>query len=264
MYPDFTIQISDDYVSTAIDAVSSAFPTFIDGYGKTEADLKTDGSVITEYDTAIEESLITNLTDAFPDSTVIAEESDIEADETSDVVWIIDPIDGTINYDLGSLPSAIGVGIEIDGELHGGVIALPLEGAIYYACAGEGAYCNGEQLSVRTGDERGQFVVGAELRPENLAIEGYYEMVETVSEEMQTIRCTRSGLADACHIASGRLHAAFNVETNPWDVAPATILVREAGGTVTNLTGSEEWIDIKSGEAVYSTGEQHQFLLQFF
>lgn len=261
---DFEIQINDEYIETAVNAITSEIPLFLDGYGTAKADLKSDGSVVTEYDTEIEKSIISQLTENFPNSTVVAEESDMDKDEESDVVWIIDPIDGTINYNLGSLPSAIGIGIEIDGELYGGVIGMPLEGQVYYACSSEGAYRNEEELSVRIGDRRDQFVVGAELRPENLEIDGYYEMLETISEEMQTIRCVRSGLSDSCHIASGRLHAAVNVETNPWDVAPATILVREAGGTVTNLEGSSDWDDIKKGEAVFSTGEEHDYLLQFF
>lgn len=261
---DFSIQTEDKYLICAITAVQKSCNLFQEGYGDVTSELKDDGSPLTEYDEQIETEIVTHLVEQFPDSQIIGEEGTSSGVDNGEVTWILDPIDGTINYELGSLPSAIAIGIEKDDELYGGVIGLPLEGKIYYGLVNGPAYENEEEVSVLETEALERFVVGAEFRPENLAVNGYYDMIETVAEETQTIRCVRSGISDGAHIASGRLHAAYNLETNIWDVAAPTALVRAAGGTVTTPSGSHKWEDIKTGHAVYSNGVHHEFFLQFF
>lgn len=260
----FTIQTSDESLRCAINAVRNVTSMFREGYGLAESEMKKDGSPVTKYDTEIEKQLVHSLTESYPNSQIIGEEATNSGVEDGDLVWIIDPIDGTINYELGSLSSAIAVGIEKDDEIYGGVISLPLEDKIYYGTVDGNAYENGNEMSVLDTEELERFVVGAEFRPENLAIDGHMDMVNTVAEKCQTIRCVRSGVSDGAFVASGRQHVAYNMDTNIWDVAASTALVRAAGGTVTTPSGSEDWDKIKTGNALYSTGVNHDFFTQFF
>lgn len=261
----FEIQIKDEYILCAIEAVRKVTDLFLEGYGSASSNLKGDGSPVTMYDTKIEEKIVAHLLREYPNSGIIGEENAAtESNVTSEIRWIIDPIDGTVNYELGALPSAISIGIEIGGQLHGGVVSLPLKDKIYYARSGEGAYSNEKEISVLDTEDKKRFIVGAEFRPVNIELEGYMDMVKTVSNETQRIRTINSGISDGVHVASGRLHASYVLDTNIWDVVSPTILVREAGGSVTTTKGSKEWSDIRKGNAVYSNGTNHEYLISFF
>lgn len=260
----FDVQVDDETVQCAVDAVRDVCEVFLDGYGSAQAELKDDGSPVTKYDKEIEKSIVSKLTEDFPESEVIGEEFSNSGVEDSNLLWIIDPIDGTANYEIGSLDSCIGIGIEKNGEIFGGVIGLPLESTICYGTIAEGAYLNEESVSVLPTEDLNRFVVGAELRPVNLRTDGYKKMIDTVANEAQQIRCLNSGVSDGAHIATGRLHASYNLQASIWDVAAPTALVRAAGGKVTTHTGSEDWDDIKQGYALYSNGVNHDFFTQFF
>lgn len=260
----FEIQSSDEYLISAVSAIETVVDLFNDGYGKATSSRKSDNSIVTDYDIQIEAQLTKILQEVYPNSGVIGEESGVTVSESAETVWIIDPIDGTINYKMGSLPSAIAIGIERYGELYGGVIALPQEDIIYYGCIGDTAYVNDTEVTVANPDTLAEYVVSAEFRPVNLQTDGYLEMVQDVAETCETIRCIRSGVTDGAYVASGRHHVAYNMDTNIWDVAAPTALVRAAGGTVTTPAGDNSWQKIKQGNALYTTGENHQYFTQFF
>jgi myo-inositol-1(or 4)-monophosphatase len=204
-------------------------------------------SVLTEADLASERSILEVLTGSGKQCNIISEEKGY-LDRGSGRTWVVDPLDGTSNFAAG-LPW-FGVIIALfEGSIPvlGGMY-LPMEDLLYIAEAKKGASRNG--LPVRTtesGELREQLVSysfdfsedpGTTLRE--------MEIMAKISGKVRNIRSTNS-LVDFCYTADGRLGAAMNQTTKIWDIAAPSLIIREAGGTVSNIRGEEIRFDLSPG-----------------
>jgi len=194
-------------------------------------DHKSDGSVVTAYDRRVERLLREGIAEAFPDDGVLGEEED-DVSGTSGRRWILDPIDGTAPYARGIVTWGVLVACEDEHGVLLGFAACPWAGETVAAGRGLGCEFNGRSAHVsRRGDPAGALLATSGI--EHWA-PGTFDRLTQAGVRVRTWG-NGYGLALA---ASGRVDAFFDARVKPWDVAPAPVLMREAGGCFATLDGS--------------------------
>ncbi|MEV5511286.1 inositol monophosphatase family protein [Streptomyces orinoci] len=188
--------------------------------------------VVTEMDLAAEKLITTFLAERRPQDGLLGEEG-ASTVGSSGVRWVIDPIDGTVNY-LYDLPSwAVSIAAEADGETLVGVVAAPMRGETYHAVLGAGAYCGERALRVRPAPSLGQALIGTGFGYLTERRAAQAEVLRSLLPEVRDIRRGGSAAIDLCDVACGRLDGYYERGLNPWDFAAGALIAREAGA----LTG---------------------------
>ncbi|MDA0993778.1 MAG: inositol monophosphatase family protein, partial [Proteobacteria bacterium] len=196
-----------------------------------------------DADYAAEKAVIETILKHYPDHAILAEESGQTGE--SDYVWIIDPLDGTTNY-LHRFPVyCVSVALAHNGRLEHGAVYDPLRQEFFTATRGQGAQLEGHKIRVsgRIDLERALIGTGFPYRDSNEAFEPYMNMLVSAMKNTTGIRRAGSAALDLCYVAAGRLDAYWETGLKPWDLAAGTLIVREAGGIVSGLDGSEEFMD---------------------
>lgn len=199
--------------------------------------------IVTAADRAAEKVILERLRAAFPNASILAEESG-RIDGTSDERWIVDPLDGTTNYAHGYPIYCVSIGFERAGELIAGVVLAPALGECYMAERGAGATRNNARLSVSEIDSLGDALICTGFHPADFERNGVY--FGRMSHHAQAVRRDGSAALDMAFTAAGRFDGFWEWDLNPWDVAAGTLLVREAGGTVTRIDGGDAAVDARS------------------
>jgi myo-inositol-1(or 4)-monophosphatase len=193
--------------------------------------------VVTALDKASERLIVEGLRAARPGDGVLGEEGSDSAGTTG-VRWIIDPVDGTVNY-LYRLPSyAVAIAAEVDGVLEVGVVHQPATGEVFAARRGHGATRNGEPIRVSQETELGQALVatGFGYAAERRAAQG--RVLAEVLPRVRDIRRLGASAPDICNVACGRVDAYYERGLSPWDLAAASVIAEEAGAKVGGLHGA--------------------------
>ena len=172
---------------------------------------------------------------------------------TSRERWIVDPLDGTTNYAHGYPLFCVSIAYEVDGQLEAGVVYAPVMDECFSAARGAGAFCNGKPVAVSATPRVGDALTCTGFHPSNFARNARY--FEAVSHEAQAVRRDGSAALDLAYVACGRFDAFWEFELQPWDVAAGTLIVREAGGRVTQTDGSPARVD--SGSILATNGAVH-------
>ncbi len=217
----------------------------IEQQGKTkEVQYKAEKDFVTEVDTYLDGFFRTALTQYFPDHNIVTEE-DEDIQKNSPWTWVVDPIDGTVNYSRGIPIWGISLGLQYKGFPVLGLMALPAQNQILTAIKGLGSTLNGNKISVSEAHtlsesliSNGDFNVGPEDN-----IDTYNQKVlsnfEKQSHSFQRVKCFGSAIWETAMVAQGSLDAYAMEICHPWDVVAATVIVEEAGGIVTHLDGSD-------------------------
>ena len=221
--------------------------------------------VVTEADIECDRLIRERLLKDFPDHDLLTEEEGALS-QGSDYCWIVDPIDGTINYAHGIQLWGVSVGLSYKGKMLCGAIYLPVYDELYTAVAGGGAFLNGEAIKVGPCSNlseaivsHGDFNVGADdAERRELNAENFWWRMRTVAG-VQRVKCLGSAVVEGAYIAIGRLDGYWMGYFKAWDVAVTTLLVTEAGGLVTDLQG-KPWT-LQSRTALFSNGTLHAALL---
>lgn len=219
---------------------------------------KTD--VVTRADREAQAAAIEAITDEFPDDTIVAEEEDApKTTPDSGRAWIIDPIDGTNNYVHGVRAWATSVAVTVDGEPVAAVNHLPALGDTYVA--GEGTTTrNGDPVSVSDRSDPKAMSVAPTVWWDYDRRDEYAAAAREIVERFGDLSRFRCAQATLSHVADGGVDAALtNIETHPWDTVAGVHLIRQAGGTVTDLDG-ERWTPSSTG-LVASNGQCHDEVL---
>jgi myo-inositol-1(or 4)-monophosphatase len=199
------------------------------------ADLVTDADIASQK--AIQEVIAVR----FPSHAFLGEES-VNKDsipKSDQLIWVVDPLDGTTNYVHGYPNYAVSIAISRGREILAGVIYDPVRDECYAAAAGKGASCNGRPIRVSNTTEVGQALVGVSLPARVLRQSpDLLDFVEIV-QLCQAIRRSGSAALNLVHVAAGSLDAFWASHIHPWDVAAGVLLIREAGGIVTGRDGAE-------------------------
>lgn len=234
---------------------------------------------VTEVDRGSEQLIGEALTKAMPGSEVLGEELSPagEARGTSPrraqssqrsrspttparLLWVVDPLDGTTNYLHGYPQYAVSIAALLEGRLVAGVVWDVERGLAYHATAGGGAWCNGERLAVSSVTEPSQSLIGTgfPFRTPRL-LPRYLRHFTAVSAATAGIRRAGSAALDLVDVARGRFEGFWELDLAAWDVAAGTLIVREAGGVVTDLAGSPEVVC--QGSKVAGNAAIHAWLL---
>ena len=199
---------------------------------------KRGAGIVTEIDKRAEKYLLKNIFRKFPESSIITEESG-EYKRRDDLVWIIDPLDGTSNYAHGFPWFCVSIGLYEQGQPKAGSIFQPLTGDMYYAEAGRGAFLNGKRIHVSATRKLGDALLGTGFyyhRGNRLREE--IEIFRKVQEVALGVRRPGSAALDLAMVASGRYDGFWERGLSSWDVAAGSLLVSEAGGKVSNYAGN--------------------------
>ncbi|MDA2807100.1 inositol monophosphatase family protein [Nocardiopsis suaedae] len=194
--------------------------------------------VVTEMDRRVEELVRKRLLEARPGDAVLGEEGGEEAGADGGVRWIVDPIDGTVNYLYGREEWAVSIAAEAEGRIVAGAVVAPRLGDTYTAVLGAGSFCNGAPLRVGPAPEPALALVatGFGYDPRRRAHQA--EVLRSVLPRVRDIRRGGSAAIDICSLARGRADAYYERGLNWWDWAAAGLVAREAGLRVEGLRGA--------------------------
>lgn len=208
--------------------------------------------VVTRADRAVEELLRRRLLEARPDDSILGEEGD-DHRGTSGVRWILDPIDGTVNYLYGIRDCAVSVAAEKDGVLVAGAVVGILVDVEYAAALGHGATRDGQPITVRPSPPVGQRLVatGFGYRPEVRAHQS--AALASLLPRVRDIRRIGSSALDICHVADGSADAYVEEGAQPWDWSAASVVLQEAGGRFGVLAGTMDLVDWPREAVVVAT-----------
>ena len=214
------------------------------------------GDVVTEVDLLCEKEIIDRIQKSFPDHAILAEESGGTQGDAKNK-WIIDPLDGTLNYSHGFPCYCVSIGLECEGELVVGVIYNPNLDELFVAEKGQGATLNGRPIRVSTIDtlEKGLLVTG--FTPKIVGSEDdNLDHFCNLMKACQAVRRPGSAAIDFCYTAMGRFDGFWEAHLNPWDMAAGVLIVREAGGIVTAFDGGP--FSIYDNNVLATNGYVHQ------
>ncbi len=216
--------------------------------------------LVTKADVASEEMIMEHIRDAFPDDEILAEESTGEEALTSRRTWIIDPIDGTTNFAHRFPMYCVSIALYEDRTAQAAVVYEVNRGEMFTAERGKGAKRNGETITVSdvTRPDEALFGTGFPYRDLEL-IDDYLRLFKVFMEETQGVRRPGSAAFDLCCVASGRFDGFYEYSLAPWDVAAAALIVREAGGVVTDWENEDRWLFGK--RIIAANPSMHKYIL---
>lgn len=196
-------------------------------------------NLVTEVDHLAEQKIISVIKATYPTHSIIGEESG-ENIQLSDYQWVIDPIDGTVNFAHGIPLCCVSIGLLLNGSVLMGAVYNPMMNELFFAQKGKGATLNGNPIKVSAkSDFKTAFLVtGFPYKwPENL-LEHPVKVFERMVLQGLPIRRLGSAAIDLCWVACGRFDGFWEYNLSAWDVAAGYLIVLEAGGTITDFNGN--------------------------
>jgi len=223
-------------------------------------DEKAKNDFVTEADKKSEEIIKGHIRSQFNNHDILAEES-LAVRNDSPFLWIIDPLDGTLNYIHGLPCFAVSIALEIEGELAVGLIYEPLRENIYSAIKGQGAFKNGKRIHVSHSNTLNTSLVatGFPFRIKDI-IDNYLKVFKELFMHATGIRRGGSACLDLAYTAEGIFGGFFECSLSPWDMASGVLLVKEAGGEVTDFNGGNQYL--KTGNIIAGSKGVHQEILK--
>lgn len=210
---------------------------------KLKVEQKGHNDYVSDADRAAEKAVIECIHKHYPEHAILAEESGASGD--SDTVWIIDPLDGTTNYLHGFPVFAVSIGVQEKGRMEHAVVYDPLRQELFTASRGVGAQVDGRKIRVSGQMEMPRALLGTgfPFRDADLDITPYMQMLTKTIKHTSGVRRAGAAALDLCYVAAGRLDAYFETGLAPWDLAAGSLILREAGGMISGLDGSENFLE---------------------
>lgn len=210
---------------------------------KIKVEQKGRNDFVSEADRKAEEAVISVIKKHYPDHAILAEESGAQGD--SEYTWVIDPLDGTTNY-LHRFPVfCVSVGLLYKGRPEHGAVYDPLRQELFTASRGQGAHLDGRRIRV-TGNtqlDRALIGTGFPYRETNKSLPPYMRMLEKAMINTAGVRRPGAAALDLCYVAAGRLDAFWETGLSIWDLVAGALIIREAGGIISGLDGSENFLE---------------------
>jgi len=251
----------DDLKSVLLDATKEAGKIILKNFnGVFKIDHKEGiNNLVTEVDKLAETRIIEVIRKAFPAHSIISEEVG-ELIKPSDYQWIIDPIDGTVNFAHGIPICCVSIGLMYNGQLLMGAVFNPMMDELFVAEKGQGATLNGQpiKVSVKSNFKTAFLVTGFPYNWPDGA-EHPIKVFERLVLEGLPVRRLGSAAIDLCWVACGRFDGFWEYNLQPWDVAAGYLIVQEAGGRVTDFSGKE--YDVFDKETLATNGLIHEDML---
>lgn len=216
--------------------------------------------LVTDADVETEKNILTFIREQCPDDEILAEETEAHEKMSDARIWIVDPIDGTTNFAHDFPVYCVSVALWEDKKPKVGVVIEVNRNEEFTAVAGEGAWLNGEKITVSNTSNARDAFIGTGFPYNDLSVvESYLKLFRHLMEELQGIRRPGAATFDLCCVASGRFDGFFEYSLHAWDVAAAALIVKEAGGVITDWKGGDDWL---FGQRIIAGNpEIHQLLL---
>ncbi len=247
------LQFAKELANTAGDMTRAAFGL------ETQAIWKEDNTPLTETDTAINKFVIERVQAAFPKDGVLGEEESYE--KGRERLWVVDPIDGTQPFTIGAPLSTFCLSLVVEGQPRLGIIHDPFQDRMFWAEKGKGAFMNNTPIHVSEADTLAQnfLVLSSRMREGRRTTGELFDMIEKKGGKSFNFRSFAYG---SCFVAVGRAVATMIGVPNAWDVAATKIIVEEAGGKVTDVSGGERRYDEDGDGLIASNGKVHDAILE--
>jgi len=246
------MRLSSPNINVMVKACRKAAKILIRDFGEVEklqVSLKGPGDFVTVSDKKVEKILIDELQRARPNYSILSEEIGlIKKDE--EFKWIIDPIDGTANFLHGIPHFGISIGLEHNKEIICGIIYDPIKNEMFFAEKGNGAYLNDQRMRVSARSKLMDCIIftgGPSFKSNDEDKKLSLKEYEKFSSKVGTpLRKMGSASLDMAYVAAGRCDGFWQRNLNYWDIAAGIILVKEAGGFVTDFNGNDKYIENKN------------------
>lgn len=215
----------------------------------------------TKADVESEQKIIEIIKKNFPDHNIIAEESGSE-DNGSQYCWAIDPIDGTIPFVDGIPVFGVSIGVLKHGKPFVGVINMVATNELYWAMEGKGAFLNGKKIEVRKEADLKQATIALDLGHTERLIK-IEKLWKPIIEEVRYVYLFGSAVSVFCNVARGLMDG-YIIGANIWDIAAGVVIVKEAGGKITDMFGNEPKYLEGKPRIVVSNGLVHDSILKIY
>ncbi len=252
----------DNFLDTAIEAAKEAGRIQEGKFGENfKIEHKGEINLVTEVDYQCEKVIIDIIKRDYPEHEILTEEAgSVKTSSKSRYKWIIDPLDGTTNYTHSYPCFCASVGLEVDGEIVAGAVYNPMFDELFTSVKGKGAYLNEKPLKVsKTGDINKSLLATGFPYDIRDSKENNLNHFCNFAVRAQAIRRPGSAVLDLCYLAAGRFDGFWELKLYPWDMAASSLIVKEAGGMITDFKGGE--FSIYKGEMLASNGLIHKEMI---
>lgn len=250
---------TSDEMKTATKAAKVAGKILMAHYGRIKVEYKADRSIVTEADRESEKVIKTQLETEFPDYSFLGEESGLD-EKASDYTWVVDPLDGTTNYTIRDPFFNVSIGLTYKTEPILGVVYYPIEDELFQAEKNKGAFLNNKRIKVSNKDKVENSVVTFCHNRNEASIRRMGEIFVAVKLVTNRFRQIGAGGLELSYVACGRTESFMMPDANSWDVVAGAIIVKEAGGKVTDFQGKP--YTMESLDVLASNGRVHEELLK--
>jgi myo-inositol-1(or 4)-monophosphatase len=252
-----------DYLDAAREAARRGAAVLEDWRHRFEVREKGRCDLVTDADLASQRAIHEYLAGRFPGHAFLGEEEGAGKDRPgpdAPPTWIVDPLDGTTNYVHDCPLYCVSVGLQVAGEMVVGVVLDPGRNELFAAASGMGAWLGQRRLQVSTAGQFTDALLATGFAPDLRGRETDFYWWRYFSLRAQSLRRTGSTALNLAYLAAGRFDGYWAFDNHVWDVAGGMVLVREAGGVITNVDGSP--YDPYSPDALASNGPLHPLLLE--
>ncbi len=238
---------------TAQDLIQSALPLIKDvgafirsevkNFDRNVIDLKSQNQLVSYVDLTAEKRLVEGLMAISPEAGFVTEEATIERNRHTDIVWIVDPLDGTTNFVHGLPVFSVSVGLMLHGKLAGGIVYEINLDECFYAWEGGKAYCNNKEIHVSQAASLEDSLLATGFPYYDFEqMDQYLQLLKTLMKGSRGLRRMGSAAVDLAYVACGRFDAFFEYSLAAWDVAAGAFIVQAAGGKVTDFSGGDDFL----------------------
>lgn len=208
-------------------------------YGSVE--IKGLNDLVSYVDKTAEELIVKELQVIFKDAGFIVEENTLS--EKKEYNWIVDPLDGTTNFIHGIPCYAVSIALEYKGEIILGVVYEVSRDECFYAQKDKGAFLDGRAIEVSSRKNLTESLIATGFPIYNFErVDSYLQALKHFMQVTHGVRRIGAAAVDLCYLACGRVDAFFEYNLKPWDVAAGALIVKEAGGTVYDFSGGNNWL----------------------
>jgi myo-inositol-1(or 4)-monophosphatase len=227
-----------DYQKAAIEAAQAAAKviTNLANVGISYS-MKSVHDIQAEADVQAEKIIIETIRSQFPTHAIFSEEAGPD-NIKSDYMWVVDPIDGTINYSRGIDEYCISIALAHKDEIILGVVYQPVTNRLYTAEKSKGAFLNGQRISISSEDQLINAILATDNSGKIQSRQENFNVLSKICTDVRHIRIFGSGALHLCRLAQGQIDVYYKTRFNYWDYAAGTLIALEAGATVTDMHGA--------------------------
>ncbi|MCL1037737.1 inositol-1-monophosphatase [Shewanella corallii] len=233
-------------LTIAVRAARAAGQTIMRAYtdfDRVEVSAKGINDYVTSVDKEAEAAIVYQIRKSYPDHTIVGEESGENRGTNKDYIWVVDPLDGTTNFVKGIPHFAVSIALQYKGKTEVAVVFDPVRNEMFTAVRGQGAKMNDFRVRVSNNTDISTSIVATGFPfKARQHTETYMNILGEVFAHCADLRRSGSAALDLAYVAAGRMEGYFEIGLKPWDIAAGDLIVREAGGTVTDFTGGHGYL----------------------